>query len=242
MIRSALLEALPGIRHAHTERRDGAVGGREVEGIAEVRARLSRDLGCAAGSLVAPSQVHGDRVLTVTDAGLPSPAPPADGLATATPGVALLVQGADCPLVALADPEAGVVAVVHSGWRGTAARIAAAGVRVAASLGARPADLRAAVFPGIGPCCFEVGPEVVAAFRETFGDAAPAWLVPGRGVRPHLDLTAAIVATLAGAGVPAGGIDVVRGCTACDGRFFSHRASGGAPGRHGLAIALSARP
>ena len=241
MIRSDLLAALPGIRHVHTERSDGPAGGRGLPGTAAVRAAIAGDLGCGASAFVVPSQVHGNRVVAVTgrDAGVAVPA--ADGLVTTSVGVALLVLGADCPLVAVADAAAGVVGVAHSGWRGTAARIAAECVAAAESLGARRDRLRAAVFPGIGPCCFEVGPDVVAAFRETFGRDADAWIRAGRGDRAHLDLRAAIAATLAACGVEESSVDVLPGCTACGGVYFSHRASGGAPGRHGLAITLADR-
>lgn len=236
MIRSERLARVDGVRHLHTDRSDGPVGGPTLPGVAGVRDRLRHAVGACA--LAVPQQVHGAAVRAVQgDHDLVAPA--TDALVTAAEGVALLVQGADCPLVGFADPRSGVVGAVHSGWRGTVLRVADRAIGAAAALGARPRDLVAAVFPGIGPCCFEVGPEVHAAFREEFGPDSDRWFAPGaHGTdREQLDLRAAIVATLIGSGVAPGAIDVVPGCTACDGRLWSHRASRGGPERHGLVIA-----
>jgi YfiH family protein len=184
-----------------------------------------------------PEQVHGARVAVAAAPGARFPT--TDGLATSARGVPLIVQGADCPLVALADEDAHAVAVVHSGWRGTVARIAACAVTTLRELGAEPSRLVAAVFPGIGPCCFEVGPEVAASFEDAFGGEAGAWFAPRTGSdRSLLDLRASIVATLAAAGVARDRIDVPAGCTACGGTFWSHRASRGGPERHGLCVVL----
>jgi YfiH family protein len=236
VIRSAL--ALRRVRHAHSERADGAVGNSSVAGHLAARARLAEAVGGPGAGVVVPHQTHGARVALVgpEDAGRVLAA--TDGLATAAPGVVLLVQGADCPLVLLASDATPAVAVVHSGWRGTVLRIAAEGVRALASLGASPGSVAAAIFPGIGPCCFEVGPDVVGSFRSTFGAAAEPWTRAGTGDRSHLDLAAAIRATLTDAGVDPVRIDTLPGCTVCDGRFFSHRGSRGAPERHGLAAAI----
>src|SRR5207244_1514500 len=106
--------------------------------------------GADPGALVVPEQVHGGRVAFVERGGQTIPG--TDGLVTATPGVALLVQGADCPLVALCDADARVAAVVHSGWRGSVARIAAEAVSAMHEAGAAANRIVAAVFPGIGPC------------------------------------------------------------------------------------------
>jgi YfiH family protein len=158
----------------------------------------------------------------------------ADGVVTAQAGLTLMVQGADCPLVLLIDPAVPALALVHSGWRGTRAGVGAAGVAALRGLGGSAARIVAGVFPGIGACCYEVGDEVRRAFEEAFGARAGAWFEEGR-----LDLRAAIVATLADEGVAPGRIDVVPGCTACGGRLWSHRASGGAPERHGLFARLT---
>jgi YfiH family protein len=96
----------------------------------------------------------------------------ADGLMTNEKGMLLGVQTADCVPVLLVDTEKRVVAAFHAGWRGTVARIVEQGVgRMEAEFGSETKDLRAAVGPAIGACCFEVGEEVLAAFEGEFGYA-----------------------------------------------------------------------
>lgn len=235
MIRSPLLARVRGVGHAHSTREDGAVGPWRLPGADANRAALARAAGGDPFAVCVPEQVHGARVVVVERAA--ARCPDTDALVTAMRGVPLFAQGADCPLIALADEDARVVAVVHSGWRGTVARIADGAVASMRELGAEPSRIAAAVFPGIGPCCFEVGPEVGAAFEGAFGAASRAWFTPRAGTdRSLLDLRASIAATLAAAGVPRERIDVPAGCTACDGRFWSHRASRGGPERHGLIV------
>jgi len=240
LIRSRLAGDLPGLAHAHSTRADGS-----ISPPADPAARLSRDTlvraaGGVAGEEVAGVQVHETRVAPVDRSHVGRMLESADGLVTSTPGLALLVKGADCPLGLVVDPVAGVLAVFHSGWRGTVGRIAAAAVREAVDMGAGREHLTAAVFPGIGPCCFEVGEEVRGAFTDGFGPAASGWFRPPvqDGGGPHMDLHAAIAHTLTECGVARSRIDLVPGCTACDGRLWSYRASGGGPERHGLCAVL----
>lgn len=167
-------------------------------------------------AVAAASQVHGTRVLVV-DAPTGEAPEEADGLATASDALALLVLTADCLPVALATPAA--VAIVHAGWRGLAGGVLEQGIRALRSLdpGGR---LHAAIGPGAGACCYEVGDEVADRF--------PAWARHGRRV----DLKAVASQRLREAGADKV-VDVGR-CTMCEaGAFFSHRASGGAPGRQG---------
>jgi purine-nucleoside/S-methyl-5'-thioadenosine phosphorylase / adenosine deaminase len=151
-------------------------------------------------------QVHGTRV--VIDAqGIEE----ADGQVTTRPGVAAIVLVADCLPVALAGPEG--VGVVHAGWRGVAAGVLEAGVEAAGAV-------CAAIGPGIGPCCYEVGDDVRAVFGTT---------------EPTLDLKAIARGRLEAAGVRE--IHDCGLCTSCDAeRFFSHRRDRGVTGRQaGLA-------
>ena len=241
MIRSSLLATRRGLGHAHSTRDDGPVGNLGLPGAPAARAALVAAAGGEPLSLCVPEQVHGVRVAV---AGRPGETFPAtDALVTATRGVPLLVQGADCPLVALHDEAALVSAVAHCGWRGTAARIGSATVAAMRDLGAAPDRIAAAVFPGIGPCCFEVGLDVVGAFASAFGMRSAAWFAPAANrSKRMLDVRAAIVADLADAGIARERVDVVPGCTSCarhgGAAFYSHRASRGAPERHGLAAVL----
>ena len=233
MLQSALLAPVPGLAHGLTTRDDGSVGPASDAGALDTRWRAVVSLGGAPGRLAAPRQVHGTGIVVVSEP--PVTPPDADGIVTTERELALMVQGADCPLIALVDPDAGVLGLVHSGWRGTVGHIAARAVATMASEGARPDRVLAAVFPGIGRCCFEVGPEVIDAMAASFGAEADAWHVPsGRTGHARLDLHAAIRATLRDSGVTGERVDSVAGCTACGDVLWSHRASGGGPERHGL--------
>jgi len=154
-----------------------------------------------------------------------------DGLVTNEPGLMLGVQTADCVPVLLADTRMRTVGAFHAGWRGTVARIVEAGVgTMGERFGSRPEDLIAAVGPSIGPCCFEVGDEVAAAF------ASELVSVRSSG-KPHVDLWEANRRQLLAAGVPSSAITVLGECTVCSrtrqGRrkYFSHRAEHGVTGR-----------
>lgn len=191
--------------------------------VRENRRRLFEGLGFAPDALAIAGQVHGAEVAVVERGGLYRGV---DGLATTTPGVLLCISAADCAAVLLADPEAGVVAACHSGWRGTVANIAGRAVERAAALGADPGRLRAYISPCISAEHFEVGEEVAAHFDDAFvrrPDGAP---------RPFVDLKGAIAAQLRAAGVPGAHVEVDPHCTvASRDRFFSYRAEDGRTGR-----------
>ncbi|HQZ17358.1 MAG TPA: polyphenol oxidase family protein, partial [Vicinamibacteria bacterium] len=105
-------------------------------------------------------QVHGCEVATP-----PWKEPPdADASITGQPGTLLAIETADCLPVLIVDPVRRQVAAAHAGWRGTVARVAQSAVRAMVDAGSNAADLLVALGPSIGPCCYEVGPEVEAAF------------------------------------------------------------------------------
>jgi polyphenol oxidase len=146
----------------------------------------------------------------------------ADGLWTDEPGLPILAMSADCLPIVLARTGASepAVAVLHAGWRGLLEGIAAAGAQ---ALGGGP--LKAAIGPGIGPCCYEVGEEVAVPFGERFGDD----VVRER----HLDLWTSAERALRAAGVEH--VDRFDRCTACEPEtFFSHRRDDGRTGRQGV--------
>jgi YfiH family protein len=152
---------------------------------------------------------------------------------------------ADCVPVLLADPRTGACAAVHAGWRGVVAGVAGAAVRaLIEGHGSRPADLRVALGPCIGICCFEVGPEVAAAFAAARppagGEGVVHTIAGGRPGHPHIDLRRALALELAGLGVPAQQVDVSSACTRCDPerRFYSYRRD---DGRTGAQMAVIAR-
>jgi len=146
----------------------------------------------------------------------------ADGVIVFTPGHFAGVVTADCCPLLLIAPTAHVAAAVHAGWRGTAAAIAVAAVeRLCAAASVAPADLHAALGPAIGPCCYEVGDEVVAALTH-LGDAGRTAIQLRSGRRPHVDLRAVNRALLFDAGLPPEQVHLVGGCTACDTAFPCH--------------------
>lgn len=225
------LEAeLPGARAAFSTRLGGVSEGAfeslnlglrtadERERVGANRARLCAATGVDPPAVLIGLQVHGDELVWHERAPVPSPyadgiEPPqkADAQATAAPGLVPLVQVADCLPVALAGK--GGVAMAHGGWRGLAAGILA---KAAEAVGASAA----AIGPGIGPCCYEVGEEVLGAFADYEGVAA------GR----MLDLGAVAARQLAVAGV--GEVEVAGLCTSCNpDLFFSHRRDHGVTGR-----------
>jgi polyphenol oxidase len=109
------------------------------------------------------TQVHGAEVVVVH--GPSGIRPEADAMVSDHPDVALAVRAADCVPILIGDPTTGAVAAVHAGWRGTAAGAGPAAVQaLAREFGTRPSQLVAALGPSIGPCCYEVGSELVDAF------------------------------------------------------------------------------
>jgi YfiH family protein len=201
--------------------------------VMENRARLLRASGARVMHLAA--QVHGARVLAVQAADDPEETArqPADAVCTDVPGLAVGVYVADCVPVVLVDPRTGACAAAHAGWRGTVGGVLDETVRaLARHYGSRPGDLRAALGPAIGPCCFEVGPEVAAQFQALLPDE-PGVVRERPGTRPHIDLRLAQRRQCERAGLDPQAIDLVPGCTRCDAaRFFSYRRDAGRTGIH----------
>ena len=174
------------------------------------------------------NQVHGARVVEASSYN--GGAPDADGLWTRAPSDVLVIRAADCAPVWVVDPPHKTIALVHAGWRGVAAGVVEHAVEALASAGAYASDLHAAIGPHIGPCCFEVGPEVIERFTDDPGAIGPA----SRLVVPHkredsasLDLAAAIVHRLTGAGVSSDRIGAASACTRCRADLFhSYRRNG----------------
>ncbi len=220
----------------------GPRSGDDPGAVSENRRRLLAALGIEACPVCAPRQVHSADVAVLRAGEVPAEAAvfPGDGLATDTRGVALLVLAADCVPVLLYDPARHVIAAAHAGWRGTAGGIAGRAVEVMREqFGCVPADVRVALGPAIGRCCYEVGPEVLAAVAAATPGPAEALYDPLPAGKGRLDLIAANVAQLVATGVPAHAIGTSGLCTACHGdRFFSHRRDGEPTGRGAAVIAL----
>ena len=166
--------------------------------------------------------------------------PVCDGLVTNDPGGALWVFTADCTPILLHDPVTGAVGAIHAGWRGTAAGIAASGVEAMVSaFGCRPGDIRAAIGPNIGLCCFETHGDVPSAMVSALGREAAPYIFPC-GEKFKLDLKGLNGLWLRKAGVE--NIEIATQCTACQPhRFWSHRVTGGVRGSQGAVIVRKER-
>jgi YfiH family protein len=228
------------------------------ERVLENRGKFVRGIGAAKMRVVALRQIHSDIVYVETSVNEPygetvarsESAPQGDALITRERGVLLVVQTADCIPILLADTKHRAIAAIHSGWRGTVRRIAEKTLgRMHMEFGTRPEDVVAALGPGIGQSCYEVGTEVAAEFQAQFPNARewfkgrfdrlavsdddPNWLPwltmkpPGHPPPPprvQIDLIAANRSILAAAGIPATKILASGFCTACrTDLFFSYR-------------------
>ncbi len=240
----------PGLRFWVTTRRGGVSRGPfatlnlsfavpdQPEAVAENRRRVVSALGLAPERLVGAEQTHGDGVAVVgpAEAGravLPGRDPVAgiDGLVTAEAGLFLFVQLADCYPLVLFDGRQGVVGLAHCGWRGTLLGLPAKlAETMARTFGSRPRELWAVIGPGIGPCCYQVGPDVVRAARLRLPE--PEGVLVRRESRTFLDLPAAIGRWLEAAGLAPARILRRGPCTGCrTDLFYSHRVEGGLTGR-----------
>jgi polyphenol oxidase len=207
--------------------------------------------------LITLRQIHSDIIHHIESPDLTDKEPQTgDGMITATPGLLLAIQTADCLPVIVVDTRRHAVGVFHAGWRGTVKRIVEKGVgEMVRCFGSRPRDLKAAIGPGIQGCCYEVGEEVRTTFESQFTYAASLFhevkesdpvrekypllfltaRAPGHSELPkkiYLDLVEANRQQLIGAGVPKKRIEASPLCTNCHPELlFSYRAEKGKTGR-----------
>jgi YfiH family protein len=172
------------------------------------------------------TQIHSDVVLIAREPGCIGEG---DALVTQAPGVAVSVRTADCFPILLVDRETRAVAAVHAGWRGTAAGVVRTSLeRMRSEFGTDPGNVFAAIGPGIGACCYEVGTDVASRFG-----------MPQAG---KLDLAVENRNQLIAAGIAPASIEVVGGCTFCNpAQFFSWRRDRDRAGRMISFIRLAAR-
>ena len=246
------LDAIPGLRHGFSTRHGGVSEGylasmsfsydREpAERVDENFRRFSEANGLPFESLVLTHQTHTANVAAVDGSyknqGRHRKLRDTDGLVTDSRGLGLVCFTADCVPILLADPVSGTVAAVHAGWRGTVASIAAEAVKKMQALGARSEDILAVIGPSIGPCHFEVGPEVQEEFTARFGAELP--VVPSvREGHTMVDLWQANRLVLQEVWVAENHIFTSNICTVCNNSdFYSHRYTKGMRGSLIAAIA-----
>lgn len=202
--------------------------GDDPDSVMRNRELLANRLGLGRQRVAVMQAAHGNESAVVSDGGVVADV---DGLVTTTVGLGLLAQGADCATVALADGEAGVVAAVHSGWRGVAVNAVGAVVERMVSLGARPDNINAAIGPVICPGCYEVSVEV----RDQVGVAASSAVAETRQGTPAVDLHAGVTEQLERVGVTVLAADPA--CTFESADRYSYRRDA-VTGRQGMLIAL----
>ena len=217
----------------------GANRGDDFENVAENYRILANALDFAPQHTVLTRQTHSDIIRVVDKThhlGFDHRLyPECDGLITCDPGTALVVFTADCTPILLWDAETGAVGAVHAGWRGTAQNIA--GKAVAAmgrEFGCQAQNIRAAIGPNIGPCCFATDEDVYLALTETYGPVAAQFIRQENG-KYYPDLKKINALALQNAGLTH--VDISADCTMCQpARFWSHRAHGPARGSQGAII------
>ena len=224
--------------------------GDKAEAVRENRRRFLSLLSIAPEAVISCHQVHGTHIEAVgkkdRGRGALSPdtaIPDCDGLLTGEAGVPLTMNFADCTPLLFYDPVRRAAGLAHGGWRGTAGNIAGAMVRLMEErCRSDPADILAAIGPAIGPCCFEVGSDVVQVFAGLFSTEDMARLaVPEAGKEGKFlfDLPQANRLLLLRAGILPSHIEDARLCTYCrDDLFYSYRKSKGKTGRHMAVIEM----
>lgn len=219
--------------------------GDSQENVRENYRRVLEAMGLPPQNLCFTKQVHGREVLVVTDADRRELFTPfkyeADGLVTDVPGLPLICFTADCVPVLLCDPEAGVAAAVHCGWRSTVADILGNAVDKMIGLGALPESICAAIGPAIDMCCYETGPEVPEGIDKLLGEwAEGTYFSVGHEGKFMVDLKEVNKRRLLQLGVLEKNISVSDECTFCNSdRYWSHRQTGGERGSQAAVIVIS---
>lgn len=240
-----LLESkeLGGARHAFFTRRGGVSAppfdslnfdkrGKnetEVRNVARNKALAAAATGISLENLFTPNQIHGNEVIILTEG--KDPAHDADAVVTALEGLPIGILTADCLPLLFYDPVKQIIGAAHAGWKGTALSIATKTIdAMASSFGSAPGDIRAAIGPHIGPCCYPVGENVFEEFKKAFIWHEECFENIGSTLR--LDLGIANRLQLLSSGIREENIGTEARCTACsEGLFFSHRKENGVTGR-----------
>ncbi len=244
-------EILSDIPHGFTSKPGGFSRGRieglnlgfrvgdDAENVRKNYRLVSQDLGMPYENITAAKQIHSADIRVITEAEKGCGVSridevfECDGFVTNCRNIPLCVFYADCVPILLADANAGVIAAVHSGWRGTVRRIAGKAVDIMCrDFGAIPQNIRAAIGPSIGKCCFETGEDVAVQFDNDLTAAE-------KNGKFKVDLWEANRRILTNKGIEASNIDVLELCTICHSDIlYSYRTHGENTGRMGAFICL----
>jgi len=244
------LEGLPWLRHGFSTRWSGGNEGifnlnsaalGAPDHVNNNRRRLLSALGLENAALVTLSQIHSNRVYVV-ETGLTENLENSEGdaLVTNIENTALAIKTADCFPVLIVDPVYRAIGAVHSGWRGTLARVLPGAIEeMSRRYNSNPAHLIAAIGPGIRECCFEVGKDVARLFSEAYPEKMIAQPRPSAPGKYMVALAAVLKTQMAQSGIPLENQHDLQMCTCCNTQdFFSWRAEGAATGRMLAVISL----
>ena len=213
------------------------------------RERLAAKIGIPLSDFTIARQVHSGTVTIVTEAmrgygaaDHDTAVEATDAMITDVPRLCLTVLAADCVLVLFFDPQKRVVAAVHAGWQGTVKLAAQKTAEILKQkFNCNPTELLVGIGPSIGPCHYEVGPEVIAQVEDTFGSTDGYINNETPDGKGYFNLWEANKRQVIEVGVPAQNIEVAQICTYCNAHlFFSERHQKGRTGRFGAGIMLSA--
>ncbi|MGM0711242.1 peptidoglycan editing factor PgeF [Brevibacillus parabrevis] len=214
--------------------------GDEASRVVANRKKLAEQVGMPFDAWTCADQVHGNRVCQVSAGGagkesLDDVIAATDGLFTREKGVLLTSFYADCVPLFFLDPATGAIGLAHAGWKGTVGRIAEEMVKsLQAHCGAQPADIRVAIGPSIGGCCYEVDERIMTQVRTSAQNWETAVTASAAAEKYMLDLRQLNTEILLEAGIAKQHLLVTDWCTSCrTDLFFSHRKEAGAAGTTG---------
>ncbi len=222
--------------------------GDSPETVLKNREHLAADIEIPLSNFTLARQIHSGTVTIVTEhmrgygaVDFNTAIEETDAMVTSVPGLCLAVLTADCVPVLLFDPRKRVVAAVHAGWRGCVKLIARKTVEILQQeFNCKPAELLVGIGPSIGPCHYEIGPEVISQVEDTFGSTDGNVTNQSADGKGYFDLWKANKRQIMETGVPPQNIEIAQICTYCKAhQFFSARHQKGTTGRFGTGIMLS---
>jgi len=219
--------------------------GDDPENVRKNRERLVEALGIPLNSVTTAKQIHDDCVKVVSqelrgrgcvdyDGAIDG----TDAMVTNVPNTCLMILLADCVPLLFYDPSKEVIGVAHSGWKGTIRLIAQTTVKALQDhFGCSTQDIFVGIGPSAGPCCYQVGPEVISQVERVFGTKQHLITHRSADGKGYLDLWEANLRQLIAAGIPEENIEIAEACTCHDPSvFFSYRHAKGKTGRFGAGI------
>ena len=222
------------------------VGDRE-DHVFKNRDLLANSLNITSRNFFYTHQEHGDKVFLINNRNIENKnnelaniVPTSDAIITADKGICLLIFVADCVPVLLFDCRKKVIGAVHAGWKGTASQISHKTIHLMQSYyGCKPHDIKCAIGPSIGPCCYQVGKEVIDRVKRSFSEKEQLALSDPDGDKSFFNLWYANKMQLLNCGIPEENIEMANLCTFCySDLFFSSRKEDKHTGRFAAGIML----